>query len=71
MRIAKDQLDVDIFKVPHHGSSTGTTTSFIQAVSPQIAVIFCGKGNSYGHPHQETIDALLSAGVQIYRTDLN
>ena len=71
VQITKGQLDVDILKVPHHGSSTGTTISFIQAVSPQVAVIFCGKGNSYGHPHQETIDTLLNAGIQIYRTDLN
>ena len=36
-----------------------------------MAVISCGQGNQYGHPHQETLSLLQSMGINIYRTDLN
>ena len=58
-------------KVGHHGSSTSTSPAFLQAVHPVCAVISCGAGNDYGHPHQETLDKLSEAGVTVYRTDLS
>ena len=60
-------LKADVLKVAHHGSRYSSTPEFIQAVSPLWAVISCGAGNSYGHPHEETLAALGSA--QILRTD--
>ena len=51
-------LQSDILKVPHHGSKTSSTKSFIGAVSPIVAVIQAGKDNSYGHPHQAVLDIL-------------
>jgi beta-lactamase superfamily II metal-dependent hydrolase len=60
-----------VLKVGHHGSRTSTNEPFLDAVSPQIAVISAGEGNRYGHPHQEVLDRLNRAGVQVYRTDLN
>ncbi len=62
-------LDCDILKVGHHGSRTSTTPEFFEMISPDICVISCGQGNSYGHPHQETLDLLTEYGVEIYRTD--
>lgn len=59
----------DILKVGHHGSVTSTTEEFLSAVDPDIAVISCGSGNRYGHPHDETVERLLAKGVEIYRTD--
>lgn len=62
-------LDSDVLKVGHHGSTTSTGDDFLKKVSPAYAVISCGKGNSYGHPHQETLDKLVSFGAEVYRTD--
>ena len=65
------ELDSDVLKVGHHGSSTSCGEDFVEAVSPEYAVILCGAGNDYGHPHPETTDLLGRMGVQIYRTDLD
>jgi len=68
---ASNLLDVDILKVPHHGSRSSSTPLFIKAVSPHIGIISCGEGNSYGHPHTETLALLENLGIQIFRTDIN
>lgn len=62
-------LKADVLKAGHHGSRTSTSDAFLKAVSPSYAVIQCGEGNSYGHPHKETIEKLETAGIQILRTD--
>lgn len=62
-------LASDVLKVGHHGSDSSSTAEFLSAVQPEYAVISCGKGNSYGHPHSETLDRLNAIGTQIYRTD--
>lgn len=63
-------LDSDMLKVGHHGSRTSTSEEFLKAVTPEIALISDGKGNSYGHPHKETLDGLAQFKVQVFRTDL-
>lgn len=63
-------LHSDVLKVGHHGSRTSTSQEFVGYVSPTYAVISAGKDNSYGHPHQETLDTLNQFGVQTFRTDL-
>ncbi len=60
-------VDSDVLKVGHHGSSTSTGEAFLERVSPSYAVISCGLGNSYGHPHTETIEKL--GGIPVFRTD--
>ena len=64
-------LPCDILKVGHHGSSTSSSDSFISAVSPQLAVISCGSGNSYGHPHLEVLRRLEQHGAEYHRTDID
>jgi len=66
---SSDYLDCDVLKVGHHGSSSSTTVEFLKAVSPEYALISCGVDNKYGHPHEETIDALEAENVKIHQTD--
>lgn len=68
---AADFLDVNILKIPHHGSSSSSTDVFIKAVNPEIGIISCGEDNSYGHPHVETLALLQELGIDTYRTDKN
>ena len=65
----KADLDCDVLKVGHHGSSTSTSEEFYNSVTPKVAVISCGEGNDYGHPHGETLKLLQN--VDVYRTDLD
>ena len=64
-----EYLDVDVLKVGHHGSGTSSCTAFLSAVSPQYAVISCGAGNDYGHPHEQTLERLGQLGTTVLRTD--
>ncbi len=62
-------LDCDVYKAAHHGSRNSNSAEFIFAASPEYAVISCGTGNRYGHPHIEAIENLEAVGAEIYRTD--
>jgi competence protein ComEC len=61
-------LQSDVLKVGHHGSHSFTTQAFLDLVSPSYAIISAGEGNTYGHPHNETIQKLLTKGATIYGT---
>jgi competence protein ComEC len=63
-----DNLKSNVLKVGHHGSKTSTSDEYVKIVAPQIAVISNEKGNSYGFPHQETLDTLKKYSATIYDT---
>lgn len=58
-----------ILKVAHHGSNHSSTSEFLNAVKPEIALISLGVDNRYGHPGEETMKRLERTGAKIYRTD--
>jgi competence protein ComEC len=64
-----DIPQVEVFKVPHHGSRDSSMKAVLEKLKPQVAVISVGEGNSYGHPAQETLDRLRACGAKIFRTD--
>ena len=71
MLSTRQPLRADVLKVGHHGSHTSTTTAFLDSVRPSTAVISCGGGNSFGHPHKETLWKLSTPErrISVYRTD--
>ena len=62
-------LKSTVLKVGHHGSRSSTSYPIFREVMPQYDVISVEKGNSYGHPNEETLSKLSDAGVEVYRTD--
>lgn len=64
-----EELDCDILQVGHHGSNTSSSEKFLEAASPEYAVISCGENNSYGHPSPQALDRLKDAGATVFRTD--
>lgn len=65
------ELDSDFLKMGHHGSSTSSSEAFMNAVTPFIAAVSCGKDNSYGHPHREILALLKERNIEYHRTDLH
>lgn len=63
-------VKADVIKIGHHGSTSSSSRRFIKLVNPEYAVIMCGKGNDYGHPHREIIDMLKKSNIKTYRTDV-
>ena len=71
--ILKNGIDVesDVIKIGHHGSSTSTSDKFLDKVNPKYAVISVGKDNSYGHPTMSTLLKLSIRNIEVFRTDKN
>jgi competence protein ComEC len=68
-RYSSVELRSDVLKVGHHGSRTSSSSRLLDAVQPRVALVSVGAGNSYGHPSAEVMDALLSRGAMVARTD--
>lgn len=66
--ILRKNINVDVLKVGHHGSSTSSSESFLNKVTPSYAIISVAKENSYNHPSKETIDRLKKYTSNIYMT---
>ena len=65
------ELKSNILKAGHHGSKTSSSAAFLRAVKPEAALISCGIGNDYGHPHKETMKKFQAMKLQIFETDKN
>ena len=63
-------LRADVLLVPHHGSRTSSTSAFVHAVAPTIAVVGCGYRNRFGHPRPDIVARYTNIGIRVVRTDL-
>lgn len=60
--------DIDVLKVGHHGSKYSSSTKFLNKIKPEYAVISAAKGNSYNHPHSETLQRLFNINSKVLGT---
>lgn len=63
-------LDCEVLSLTHHGSSSGNSSLFLEKTNPENAVISCGKGNDYGHPHVEVVELLEAMEIDLFRSDV-
>ena len=71
----KDNIDIDLLKIGHHGSESSASTEFLQRLDPEYAVISVGTQGKHGHPRQECLDRLATyndgkgqLGIEVYMT---
>jgi competence protein ComEC len=55
--------DVDVYKLNHHGSNTSTSTNLVARLQPELCVVSCGGGNSFGHPTTTIVNRLNQAAA--------
>jgi competence protein ComEC len=69
--LLRDRRDLkcDLLKMPHHGSRSSSSESFVTAAAPAMAIATAGAGNRYHHPCPEVLDRYERVGTHIYRTD--
>jgi len=67
--LLEKDIDVNIYKVAHHGSTYSNTYEFLERVTPKYAIISCGKDNDYYYPHIKALNRIKKHTKEIYRTD--
>jgi competence protein ComEC len=60
---------IRILKVPHHGSLTSSSRSFLDRLAPRVAIVSAGRNNTFGHPAPDVLQRYHEIGAQIFRTD--
>lgn len=65
---AGGDMHVDVYKAAHHGSRYSNTTELLEKIRPTLSVVSCGDNNKYGHPHEEALDNMKSAGSTVLTT---
>ena len=67
--LRQTQDEVDVLKVSHHGSDSGTSDEILEVLKPKVTVISVGKNNRFDHPREEVIERLKKIGATVKRTD--
>ena len=58
----------DLLLVPHHGSTTSSSSAFVRAARPRVAVAAAGLGNRFGFPRPEIRQRYERAGARFLST---
>ncbi|NGM70520.1 MBL fold metallo-hydrolase [Natronolimnobius sp. AArcel1] len=66
-----DELEADAYQAGHHGSTTSSTTPFMDHVSPDIAIISSAYDSQYGHPHDEVLEDFADRDIETYWTPVH
>lgn len=71
LRAQEEQFDwpsVDLVVAAHHGSSSSSSTHFVNQTQPQHVIVQAAYGNRYGHPHKAVVRRWLASGAQLWNT---
>ncbi|RLB66540.1 MAG: DNA internalization-related competence protein ComEC/Rec2 [Deltaproteobacteria bacterium] len=60
---------ISLLKLPHHGSRHSQPEWYLDWIQPEAAFVSSGRGNPYGFPHQQTIEACTAQQIPLFRTD--
>ncbi|MBQ6996185.1 MAG: ComEC family DNA internalization-related competence protein, partial [Lachnospiraceae bacterium] len=63
-----ENWECHLYKVAHHGSRNSNTLALLEQIKPKLAIISCEEDNSYGHPHEETLERLSEVGSKVMVT---
>jgi len=61
--------NIGLLKLPHHGSRHAAPDLFLEEFRPSTVFASSGRGNPYGFPHRETVEACARRHIPFYRTD--
>src|SRR5262249_54768174 len=57
-----------VIKVPHHGSITSSSSAFVRALNPRVAVVSVGRSNRFGHPAPAGLQRYEEIHAEVFRT---
>ena len=60
---------IRVLKVPHHGSLTSSSRTFLDTLAPRVAIFSVGRNNTFGHPAPDVLRRYQAISAQIFRTD--
>lgn len=61
--------DIDVLVVNHHGSHTSSNEAFLDATTPEVAIISVGNDNDFFHPHPSVLNHLSERNIALYQTE--
>ena len=59
---------IETIVVPHHGSLTSSSAPFVNAVSPEVAIVSAGYGNRWGFPKAPVVARWRAVGARVLNT---
>ena len=60
-----EALRSDMLLAPHHGSRTSSSSAFLDAVRPSVAVFQAGYRNRFGHPAADVLERYRQRGIVV------
>ncbi len=63
-----EQLQTDVLLVPHHGSKSSSSLSWLQQLDPQLALVSAGYLNRFRHPADEVLQRYRQLGIPVLNT---
>jgi competence protein ComEC len=61
-------LRAEVLELPHHGSRSSSTSAFLRAVSPSVAIASAPCPSRFGMPHRTVLDRAAAQGIPVWWT---